>query len=71
MVQALQPADPSETNRRSFLKRVAIGLAAVGAYAVLSKRPFGGTKRDRRSIPANLPGPGSIFQPRNDHRSQR
>ena len=41
----------------------------MGAYIVLTRRPFGGAKRQSRSIPANLPSHGSIFQPRNDRRS--
>ena len=61
-------AKPIVTDRRGFLQRVAIGLAAVGAYAVLSRRPFGGNRREGRSIPGNLPGAGSIFQPRADSR---
>ena len=59
------------TNRRTLLKRIALGLAALGAYAVLNRRPLGGIKRRSRSIPAELPGEGSIFQPRNDRRTRR
>jgi hypothetical protein len=69
MLNTLQIAQTG--NRRTFLKRVAIGLAAVGAYTLLTKRPFGGTKQEGRSIPANLPGAGSIFQPRGDRRGER
>jgi hypothetical protein len=68
MPDSLQWASSKSTERRSFLKRVVLGLAAVGAYAVLAKRPFGGAKRDGRSIPPDLPGEGSIFQPRYDRR---
>lgn len=60
---------PEPAARRTFLKRLALGLAALGAFAALNRRPMGGLKRDRRSIPADLPGKGSIFQPRNDGRS--
>ena len=70
MPAELEWAQPADGDRRSFLKKVVIGLAAVGAYAVLARRPFGGAKRARRSITANLPGEGSIFQPRGDGRSR-
>jgi hypothetical protein len=67
----LNTTHPEPNARRTFLKRLALGLAALGAYAALNRRPLGGLKRDRRSIPADLPGIGSIFQPRNDRRSSR
>ena len=69
MAQVSNIAEPAGANRRGFLKRVLIGAAAVGAYIILTKRPFGGAQRQSRSIPANLPGKGSIFRPRNDRRS--
>jgi hypothetical protein len=70
MSNAREQAHPG-TNRRTLLKRFALGLAAIGAYAALTRRPLGGIKRRGRSIPAELPGEGSIFQPRNDRRSRR
>ena len=70
MSEAADAAASRSPDRRRFLKRVAVGLAAAAAYTVLSKRPWGGARRDRRSIPAGLPGKGSIFQPRNDRRKQ-
>ena len=71
MAGTFQTEYAQSANRRSFLKRVALGVAALGACAVLSKRPFGGAKRAGRSIPADLPGEGSIFQPRDDARPRR
>ena len=71
MSEAVSSPDLRTTGRRNFLKRVAIGLAAAAAYAILTRRPLGGTRRDRSSIPAELPGKGSIFQPRGDRRSAR
>ena len=71
MASEPRSADTKGNYRRTFLKRVALGLAAIGAYAALAKRPFGGSKRDGRSMPADLPGSGSIFQPRGDRRSGR
>lgn len=70
MRNALPLPEPTSVSRRSFLKRVAVGAAAVALFTLLSRRPFGGAGRDQRSIPANLPGEGSIFQPRNDSRSR-
>jgi hypothetical protein len=58
------------TTRRGFLKRVALVGAAASALGLLSRRPFRGSKSGDRSIPANVPGLGSIFQPRNDGRRQ-
>ncbi len=58
------------TTRRGFLKRVALVGAAASALGLLARRPFGGFGQGR-SIPADLPGKGSIFQPRNDTRRQR
>ncbi len=60
-----------ETNRRGFLKRVAIVGAALSALSLLSRKPFASLKHSDRSIPAEIPGAGSIFQPRNDRRQQR
>ena len=71
MAGTFRAASAQSANRRSFLKRIAFGVAALGAYAVLSKRPFGGAKRVGRSIPADLPGEGSSFQPRGDARPRR
>jgi hypothetical protein len=58
------------TTRRGFLKRAALVGAAASALGLLTRRPFRGSKSGDRSIPANLPGLGSIFQPRNDGRKQ-
>ena len=59
------------TDRRGFLKRAAFIAAAGAALGLLARRPFGDPRRTGRSIPANLPGIGSIFQPRNDLRPRR
>ncbi|MEE8519205.1 MAG: twin-arginine translocation signal domain-containing protein [Dehalococcoidia bacterium] len=59
------------TTRRGFLKRVAIIGAAASALGLLSRGPFSRAKSTDRSVPPNLPGAGSIFQPRNDGRRQR
>ena len=67
MAGAGEAAD-RRTARRGFLKRVALLGAAASALGILSRRPFSGSKSGDRSIPANLPGAGSIFQPRNDGR---
>ena len=68
MANSAETARPAPSNRRTLLKRIALGLAALGAYAALNRRPIATVKRGRRSIPANLPGEGSIFRPRNDRR---
>ena len=60
-----------QTSRRGFLKRIAIVGAAASALGLLSRRPFGSPRASDRSIPPDLPGQGSIFQPRNDRRQQR
>ncbi len=61
-------ANSPAADRRGFLKRVAFLGAAGAALGLLARRPFGDPRRTGRSIPAGLPGPGSIFQPRNDAR---
>ena len=61
-------ADAPASDRRGFLKRAAFLGAAGAALGLLARRPFGDPRRKGRSIPADLPGPGSIFQPRNDAR---
>ena len=62
---------PEVTSRRSFLKKLAIVGAAVSALPLL-KGPFiRQAGSNTRAIPADLPGEGSIFQPRNDTRRQR
>ena len=71
MAQSADAAQAGKTDRRGFLKGVALLGAGLAALGVLSRRPFGGNKRDGRSIPADVPGAGSIFQPRNDNRSTR
>ena len=57
--------------RRGFLKRVALVGAAASALGILSRGRIGGIGQQGRSTPANLPGAGSIFQPRGDTRIQR
>ena len=57
-----------KTTRRGFLKRAALAGAAASALGLLSKRPFRGSKTGDKSIPADLPGAGSIFQPLGDAR---
>ena len=71
MAEALQMTTPSAVSRRGFLKRVAVGAAALALYTFISRRPFGFARGGHRPIPAGLPGAGSIFQPRNDRRSSR
>ncbi|MBI4340067.1 MAG: hypothetical protein HY680_08970 [Chloroflexi bacterium] len=46
-------------NRRAFLKRVALGLAAAGASALTL-----GAATQQEGKANGLPGPGSIFEPR-------
>ena len=58
------------TTRRNFLKRAALAGAAASALGLLSRGPFSGSKTGDRSIPAGLPGVGSIFQPKSDGRRQ-
>ena len=58
-------------SRRGFLQRAAFVGAALSAAGLLSKARFGGLGREGRTTPADLPGAGSIFQPRNDTRVQR
>ncbi len=62
------PMDP--TGRRSFLKRAAAAAAALSALSLLSRRRWGRSQSSSRSIPPDVPGAGSIFQPRNDTRRQ-
>ena len=68
--KAAAAGNEGTTTRRGFLKRVALVGAAASALGLLTRRPFRGSKSGDRSIPANLPGLGSIFQPRNDGRRQ-
>ena len=64
-------SDPMDTTgRRSFLKRAAAAAAALAALGLLSRRPWSRGQNSSRSIPADVPGAGSIFQPRNDRRRQ-
>lgn len=57
--------------RRGFLKRAALVGAAASALGILSRGRIGGIGQQGRSTPADLPGAGSIFQPRGDTRIQR
>ena len=70
MAQGGETAQDGKTGRRGFLRRVAIAGAAVSALGILARRPFAGSKKGDRSIPADIPGAGSIFQPRGDGRRQ-
>lgn len=67
---ASQSEAQGRTTRRGFLKRAALAGAAASALGLLSKTPFRGSKTGDKSIPADLPGAGSIFQPRGDKRRQ-
>ncbi len=63
--------DPwAPTGRRSFLKRAVAAAAALSALGLLSRGPWSRSRSSSRSIPAGVPGAGSIFQPRNDTRRQ-
>ena len=44
---------------------------AASALGLLSRGKIAGIGREGRTLPADLPGAGSIFQPRNDARIQR
>lgn len=57
-------------SRRGFLKAAALAGLAASALAVLSRGRAAGIGLPGRSTPADLPGAGSIFQPRNDTRAQ-
>ncbi|MBI2172329.1 MAG: twin-arginine translocation signal domain-containing protein [Chloroflexi bacterium] len=46
-------------SRRAFLRRVALGMATLSAAALVVNQPKAGQPRG-----AGLPGPGSIFEPR-------
>jgi hypothetical protein len=67
---ATEEGTQGTTSRRSFLKRAALAGAAASALGLLSRGPFSGSKTGDRSVPAGLPGAGSIFQPKNDGRRQ-
>ena len=58
------------TGRRSFLKRAVAAAAALSALSLLSRGPWSRNRSSSRSIPPDVPGAGSIFQPRNDGRRQ-
>ena len=61
----------NNVSRRGFLKKVALLGAAVSSLGLLSKGQVLGVGRGKKSTPANLPGAGSIFQPRGDGRTQK
>ena len=67
---ASKPEAEDRASRRGFLKRAALAGAAASALVLLGKRPLRGSKSGDKSIPANLPGAGSIFQPAGDSRRQ-
>mgnify|MGYP002853618160 CR=1 FL=1 len=58
-------------SRRGFLQRIAVLGAVASAFSILSRGPLSTLTGTSRSIPADLPGAGSIFQPRNDARIQK
>ena len=58
------------TGRRRFLKRAALTAAALSVLSLLSRKPWSRPRSSSRSIPPDVPGAGSIFQPRNDARRQ-
>lgn len=66
-----QTTSRNTVTRRGFLKRVALAGAAASALGILARGRFAGIGQQGRSMPADLPGAGSIFQPRGDTRIQR
>ena len=67
---ALDSNSARRTTRRALLKGAALAGAAASALGLLGKRPFRGSRTGDKSVPAGLPGAGSIFQPRGDARRQ-
>ena len=63
-------ARPDPKGRRSFLKRAVAAAAAASALSLLWRKPWSSIRGSSRSIPPDVPGSGSIFQPRNDTRRQ-
>ena len=61
--------DPSAMGRRRFLKRAVAAAAALSAASLLFRRPWS-RRSSSRPIPPDVPGAGSIFQPRGDTRRQ-
>ncbi|MEX2599755.1 MAG: twin-arginine translocation signal domain-containing protein [Dehalococcoidia bacterium] len=70
MQQHSPKAESGSSSRRTFLKQLAVVGAAITALPLL-RNPFARASESPRNIPADLPGEGSIFQPRNDNRRQR
>jgi hypothetical protein len=60
-----------EGGRRGFLKWLALGAAGAAAYSFISRKVLPGVNANSKPIPSNLPGTGSIFQPRGDRRRSR
>lgn len=54
------------STRRTLLRNLALALGGVAALPLLSRLLQRSSKTDPRSL--NLPGEGSIFQPRRDAR---
>ena len=53
-------------SRRDFVRNVSLGGFAMLAWGLFRRGiPFSGSQR---TVPKDLPGKGSIFQPRNDPR---
>lgn len=71
MSHEAQTMNANAVTRRGFLKSVALVGMAASALGLLSRGKIAGIGREGRTLPADLPGAGSIFQPRNDARIQR
>ena len=71
MSHEAQPTSAGALSRRGFLKGAAIAGMAASALGLLARGKIAGIGREGRTLPADLPGAGSIFQPRNDARIQR
>ena len=71
MSDEFQLVNENTVGRRGFLKKIALLGAAASALGILSRGRLMGVGQQGRTTPADLPGAGSIFQPRNDTRSSR
>lgn len=68
MTEESQVAVNRATTRRNFLKFAVLAGAAASAVGLLARGPL--SRKGGRSIPADIPGDGSIFQPLDDGRKQ-